>query len=98
MLVSTCYAFEDFWLAYGKKVDKKRCESIYSKLKEVDRQKIKDTIDLYVATNKDRQYRKNPQTYLNGRNWEDDLKDIKSADVKSSTPTNGAKQRGFRYS
>lgn len=78
VLVSTCYDFNDFWKDYNKKVDRKRCESIYSKIKEDDRQKIKNTIHLYVATHKEKQFRKNPQTYLNGRNWEDDLTDVKN--------------------
>ena len=79
MLVSTCFDFCDFWEVYDKKIDKKKCESIYAKIKEDDRQKIKDTITLYVAINKEKQFRKNPQTYLNGRNWEDDLTDVKNA-------------------
>jgi hypothetical protein len=96
VLVSTCYAFNDFWKDYNKKIDRKRCEQLYSKLTEDDRQKIKDTIHLYVATHKDRQYRKNPQTYLNNRNWEDDLADVKIKNEipKSFTPT---ERRNFTY-
>lgn len=94
LLVSTCYAFTDFWEAYGKKVDRKRCEKLYSKLTEEDRQKIKDTIDLYVATHKQKQYRKNPQTYLNGRNWEDDLTEEGVKNQKPNTPT---EQIDFTY-
>jgi hypothetical protein len=97
LLVSTCFDFDLFWTAYDKKVDRKRCESIYAKINEADRKKIKDTIDLYVSTNKNRQYRKNPQTYLNGNCWEDDLTDvvvISKNQPKSSTPT---EKRNFRY-
>lgn len=97
LLVSTCFDFDLFWTAYDKKVDRKRCESIYTKINEVDRKKIKDTIDLYVSTNKNRQYRKNPQTYLNGNCWDDDLTDvvvINKNQPKSSTPT---EKRKFTY-
>jgi len=95
VLVSTCYAFNDFWKDYNKKVDRKRCEKLYDKLTEADRQKIKDTINLYVATHKDRKYRKNPQTYLNGRNWEDDLTDVKTVNQNQTKVIR--EQIDFRY-
>lgn len=82
---STCYSFIEFWDTYGKKIDKKKCEIIYAKINESDRQKIKDTIDLYIATHKEKKFRKYPQTYLNGRNWEDDISDIATSSVSPDT-------------
>ena len=88
-LLSTCFSFEEFWDKYNKKIDKKKCEKIYSRLKELDKQMIKDTIVLYLKANNDPKFRKYPQTYLNGRNWEDDLSNtINNTNTpKSSTPS-----------
>ena len=92
----TCFSFEEFYEAYGKKRDRKKSEQIYAKLNEVDRQMIKDTITTYVMINKDVEFRKYPATYLNGRNWEDDLTiQVKEEKKETVTPT---ENRNFRYS
>ena len=71
--INTIYSFDEFWNAYGKKVDRAKCEKLYSKVKEDDRAKIKQHVPKYVASTPDVQYRKNPQTYLNGKCWNDEI-------------------------
>jgi hypothetical protein len=58
---------------YGKKVERMKCEKIYARIKEADREKIKQHVPVYVESTPDPQYRKNPQTYLNGHCWEDEI-------------------------
>lgn len=72
-LFETCLTFDEFWNMYGKKIERVKCEKIYAKIKEDDREKIKNHVPVYVASTPEVQYRKNPQTYLNGHCWEDEI-------------------------
>lgn len=65
--------FEFFWDAYGKKIDRTKCEKAWSKLKEEEVQKIISTVSDYVICYNQIKYRKNPLTYLNGKCWNDEL-------------------------
>jgi len=65
--------FEKFWNAYGKKVDRVKCEKAWNKLKKQEIDKILETINRYVGANPDIKYRKNPLTYLNGKCFNDEL-------------------------
>ena len=65
--------FQDFWLLYDKKKDKKKCESKWGKLKKSDKDKIFDTLPFYISTTPDPKFRKHPYTYLNGECWNDEL-------------------------
>ena len=67
------FSFDEFWDAYSKKVDSKKCKSKWQKLKSSDKLKIKNTIENYVLKNSDVTYRKNPLTYLNGNCWNDEI-------------------------
>jgi hypothetical protein len=69
----TCFSFDEFWNLYNKKLDTKTCKNKYSKLSEAERQKIKDSLPIYLSTLKDKQYQKYPQTYLNNQCWNDEL-------------------------
>lgn len=71
--IITIFSFDEFWNAYGKKVDRAKCERLYAKVKEEDRAKIKTHVPKYVTSTPDVQYRKNPQTYLNGKCWNDEI-------------------------
>jgi hypothetical protein len=65
--------FEKFWNAYGKKVDRVKCEKAWNKLTKDEIEKINTTVEAYVKSNPDIQYRKNPLTYLNGKCFNDEL-------------------------
>jgi hypothetical protein len=69
---NTCFSFNEFWNLYDKKEDRKKCEDKYKKLTESERMKIKSSLPLYLVTIKEKQYQKNPQTYLNGKCWNDE--------------------------
>lgn len=70
---NSCLTFETFWELYDKKVDSKKCKDKFQKVKEADRQKILETLPLYVKSTPDKQYRKNPITYLNNESWNDTI-------------------------
>lgn len=70
----TCFSFDEFWNTYGKKVDTKKCKDKFDKLTEKEKEQIKSTINDYINSTPDIQYRKNPLTYLNGKCWMDEIK------------------------
>lgn len=76
--------FEIFWNSYDKKIDKVKCLSKWSKLKLEERKKIITHVALYVLSTPDKSYRKNPETYLNKRSWENEI--IQKQDIKIIQP------------
>jgi len=70
------YSFDEFWSDYGKSIDKAKCKSKFEKLSDEVKIKIKEVLPLYIQSTPDKQYRKNPQTWLNGQCWNDDIKTI----------------------
>jgi len=67
------FPFEEFWELYGKKVGRFNCQKKYSKLTHQERMAIFEHVPRYVESTPDITFRKNPQTYLNGRCWEDEV-------------------------
>lgn len=68
------YSFEEFWDAYDKKVGKK--ESLikkWLKLSDEERELAMSYIPKYKQCQPDKQYRKNPETFLNNKSWNDEL-------------------------
>lgn len=69
------FPFEDFWNAYGKKVDRKKCEKKWESLTEEQKELVMNHVPRYVtsASGRELKYRKNPLTYLNGECWNDEI-------------------------
>lgn len=65
--------FDVFWNLYDKKVSKQKVEQKWAKLKDIDRERIIQTLPAFIAGIKDKQYQPNPETYLNNRRWEDEM-------------------------
>lgn len=74
--VKEIYSFDEFWSTYGKSVDKTKCKAKFEKLSNEVKLKIKEVLPLYVKSTPDKQFRKNPQTWLNGECWNDEVKTI----------------------
>lgn len=72
-LVTVWPSFDDFWQLYDKNNDKPKCLKKWEKIKQVAREKIMQHLALYVRATPDRQYRKNPQTYLTNESWNDEI-------------------------
>lgn len=66
-------AFDIFWNIYNKKVDTKKVKDKFYKLKEDEIQNILNSVENYVVSTPDIKFRKNPLTWLNGKNWNDTL-------------------------
>lgn len=65
--------FENFWDAYDKKVGKPKCEKLWHKLSMNERVACLNYIPLYKQAQPDKQYRKNPETFLRNKSWNDEL-------------------------
>tara|TARA_R110002020_G_scaffold8028_3_gene33069 strand:+ start:1186 stop:2169 length:984 start_codon:yes stop_codon:yes gene_type:complete len=76
--------FEKFWDVYGKKQDRKKCLSKFLKLKESELEAIRKHLPLYLKSVTDKQYLKNPLTYLNGECWNDDIINQQETKPKST--------------
>ena len=68
------YTFDRAWNLYEKKVGcKSKLEKKWNSMSKADRKAAIEYIPLYVLSQPDKQYRKNFQTFLNQRGWEDEL-------------------------
>lgn len=68
------YTFERAWNLYDKKVGcKAKLEKKWNSMSLKDRKAAIEYIPLYVISQPDKQFRKNFQTFLNQRGWEDEL-------------------------
>lgn len=65
--------FEKFWDAYDKKVARPKCEKLWSKLSMAERVACLNYIPLYKQAQPDKKYRKNPETFLRNKSWNDEL-------------------------
>lgn len=65
--------FESFWDLYDKKVEKDACKKKFLKLDLHVIEKILQVVPNYVLTTPDKQYRKNPETWINNKCWNDEL-------------------------
>ena len=65
--------FAQFWNMYDKKVGRETCEKKWARLTEAERQKIFATLPGYIISQPDKKYRKNPETYLNQKSWNDEI-------------------------
>jgi len=61
--------FDEFWAAYDKKVDKEKCIRIWNRMTKKERMACLQSVPDYVRNTPDKQYRRNPSTYLNNKSW-----------------------------
>ena len=73
--------FERFWDLYDKKKGREKCEKYWDKLKQEEIDAIFINIPLYIKSEPDKQFRKDPATYLYNKSWNDEIID--------KTKTNG---------
>lgn len=68
------YTFERAWNLYEKKVGcKAKLEKKWNSMNLKDRKAAIEYIPSYVIATEDKKYRKNFQTFLNQRGWEDEI-------------------------
>jgi hypothetical protein len=93
--------FIDFWNLYDKKVgNKHKIEKKWNKLRRKDQEAILKYVPKYKEAQPEKRFRKNPETFLNNKSWEDEI--ISSAKPKKKKVYfNGnpvvEKQNGQKY-
>ena len=66
--------FEFFWNEYDKKVGvKEKLKKKWNKLTDEERQNAMNYIELYKKSKPDKQYRKDPKSFLNNKSWNDEI-------------------------
>ena len=66
--------FQDFWELYDKKTGNKSLIKLkFDKLPQKIKEKIIDYLPNYLESTPDKAFRKNPQTFLNNKSWEDEI-------------------------
>lgn len=66
--------FDIFWNLYDKKVgDKLKIWKKWKKLKDWERKEIIEKLPAYIQSTPNKKFRRNPETYLNQRGWEDEI-------------------------
>lgn len=68
------YSFDNFWIKYPVKKSKRDAEAKWNKLSEADKEKIMETLPVFICEKPFDSYQHpNPTTYLNQRRWEDEI-------------------------
>lgn len=68
------YSFEEFWELYDKKVGKKDILiKKWLKISDEERESAMSYIPKYKLAQPDKKYRKNPETFINQKAWNDEL-------------------------
>jgi len=65
--------FEKFWNLYDKKEDRIKCEGKWNRLTDKERETCIIKLPAYILSTPDKQYRKNPATYINNKSWENEI-------------------------
>lgn len=84
LFISKAKAFDIFWNTYNKKLDRSNSEKKFNKLSIKEIETILKVVNNYVKSTPDVKYRKNPMTWLNGKNWNDEV-EINKPQTQSQT-------------
>ncbi|ANS03262.1 hypothetical protein [uncultured Mediterranean phage uvDeep-CGR2-KM18-C269] len=66
-------SFNSFWDLYDKKINAGKCKLKWKTLKDQERDDIMKHVASYILSTPDKQFRKNPLTYLNNDGWNDEV-------------------------
>jgi len=77
--------FEEFWILYDKKVgDKVKLEKKWSSLSKQEKEAAMHYIPKYKESQPDKKFRKNPETFLNNKSWNDEIIPAMTTEISST--------------
>lgn len=79
--------FERFWNMYDKKVGKQKCERLWNKLSGKAKEMCMERLPDYIKATPDKQFRKNPETFLRNKAWKDEIIAKRGATRNDRKPT-----------
>lgn len=82
--------FDDFWNLYDKKTDRAKCEKKWNNLKQEDKEAIMEYLPAYKQSTPDKKYRRNPETFLNNKTWENEIIDNSTGNNRNRIPQAGS--------
>jgi len=72
-IIITNSDFNLFWNLYDKKMNKVKCYQVWRRLDDTEKKKVLAVLPDYIKSTPDKQFRKNPLTYLRNKSWEDEI-------------------------
>ena len=66
-------SFDDFWNLYDKKVDRTKAESKWNKLTQKEKEEAVEYIPAYKLAQPDKKFRRNPETFINNKTWQNEI-------------------------
>jgi len=66
-------SFEQFWELYDKKVGRTKCERLWSKLTDKEKNDCLQYVPFYVQAQPQKCFRKNPETFLRNKSFYDEI-------------------------
>jgi hypothetical protein len=82
--------FEKFWEIYDKKIDRKKCEPKWNRLTKQEQENCIAKMPIYIDSTPDKKYRRDPETYLNNKSWENEV--IRSGNQPAPRPLSAAEK------
>ena len=90
-------AFDEFWNLYDKKRgDKEKLKNKWEKLTDNERDEIMNYIPLYIQSQPEKKYRKDPSTFLNNKSWKDELISNTNNSNYQNNGNKQSKKSGYR--
>lgn len=78
--------FELWWCSYDKKVGKEKAKKLWDKLSNKDKKACMEYTPAYVASTSEKRFRKNPETFIRNKSWNDEI-------IQRNNPNQQARQR-----
>jgi len=66
-------SFEDFWNLYDKKVDRTKAEAKWKLLSQKEKEEAVEYIPAYKLAQPDKKFRRNPETFINNKTWQNEI-------------------------
>jgi hypothetical protein len=70
--------FDDFWNLYANKKDKEACVPRWNKLTQKEKEAIMEYLPAYIQSTPNKEFRKNPKTFLHNKSWNNEITTNKS--------------------
>lgn len=80
--------FEKFWNLYDKKVSKEKSLKLFKKLSKNEIENLFNSLPEYINSTPDKTFRKNPDTYLRNKSWNDEIISSGKTNNKSNQTIN----------
>lgn len=81
--VAEFFDFDTWWDMYDHKQDRAKCEGMWRKISDADKEQIFKHTPGYILSTPDKKFRRHPKTYLGNRSWENEI--LKTEDKNGKT-------------